>query len=382
MKKQIMLALLLALTAAVTACGSADVTVEVPDGYTLILELGGYGLGDDGNGYKEKTENDDGSVPYVFTKKQHDALTAKIAERLEENMTDSEDWDHVTQITANEDYSEFTFLTDADSLSFKDALLPTGYVMSASFYAVMQGNPDPVIRYEFVNQDTGAVIYSSDSEEETTEVTETTEAPTTEAETETTTEAAAAAEDANRSYENNDYYETIQAAAYKNELGQVIVIHKVRAKQNATVTGTFIFNASDGSVIGKSTDEIVLTAGEANYFRYEYTFDRSYSDTSYKASFKAEPTSDILIGSRNAVEAVQYDHSGDTLYVSFHQVEDGLGAFAKFKLLFYNGDELVGDKEGFFNIYASNLTGKDTTDVAAIPVGDLTFDRVEYAFQP
>ena len=63
-----LIALTLALSTTVTACKNADVTVEMPEIYAKLMEIGDYGLGDKEDGYKEKTQNDDGSVTYVFTK--------------------------------------------------------------------------------------------------------------------------------------------------------------------------------------------------------------------------------------------------------------------------------------------------------------------------
>ena len=39
-----LLALTLALSATVTACGNNDVTVEVPETYAKLMEIGDYGL--------------------------------------------------------------------------------------------------------------------------------------------------------------------------------------------------------------------------------------------------------------------------------------------------------------------------------------------------
>ena len=49
-----------------------------------------------------------------------------------------------------------------------------------------------------------------------------------------------------------------------------------------------------------------------------------------------------------AVEMVQYDISGDSLYVTLQQTGDSLGAFSQFKLLLYKGDTIVYTKETYF----------------------------------
>ena len=390
-----LLALTLALSATVTACGNNDVTVEVPETYAKLMEIGDYGLGDKEDGYKNKTKNEDGSITYVFTKKQYDTIMSQLTSRIEESMSKTDDFEHVTKITANEDYTYFTFVSDEDSLSFQDALMPTAYVMLGNVYSVFKGNPDAEINYEFVNKDTGKVIYSSESGEKITETTtttpettakpKTTTAATTTTKKETTTEAETSAPDepaeekVENTYEHNEYYDIVETSSFQNSIGTTIVIHKVLAKKNVSVSATLLAYASDGSVIGKSSDDITLTEGKYNFFRY--SFDGDVSSAQIQANAQAKKDS-FMTGERNAVEMVQYNMSGDDLYVTFEQTGDELGSFAKFKLLFYKGDQIVDTEDGYFNIYAENLNGKGSTDVASIWVYGTDFDRIEYVYEP
>ena len=54
-KLSITLALTLALSATLSSCGITNVTVEVPENYVKLLEVGDYGLDDNEDGYKKKT---------------------------------------------------------------------------------------------------------------------------------------------------------------------------------------------------------------------------------------------------------------------------------------------------------------------------------------
>ena len=105
-----------------------------------------------------------------------------------------------------------------------------------------------------------------------------------------------------------------------------------------------------------------MTEGKYNYFRY--SFDADVSNAKFDKTVRT--TSSIFDGDINAVEMVDYNQSEDDLYITFKQVADDLGSFAKFKLLFYKGDKIVYTEDGYFSVYAENLTGKDTTDVASI----------------
>ena len=188
-----------------------------------------------------------------------------------------------------------------------------------------------------------------------------------------------APEQTENTYEHNAYFDIVEAASYRDSIGTTHVIHKVLAKSNVTISATLLAYGTDGNVLGKGTDEIILTEGKYNYFHY--LFDSDISNASFRIN--ATPKNDtFMIGERNAVEMVQYDISGDSLYVTLQQTGDSLGAFAQFKLLLYKGDTIVDTEENFLNISAQNLNGKGSTDVAEIWVYGVDFDRVEYVFEP
>lgn len=195
-------------------------------------------------------------------------------------------------------------------------------------------------------------------------------APTTDAQAEELTE---------NTYDNNQYYDVVETSTFKNSINYTILVHKVLAKKDVRVTGTILAYAEDGSVIGKSSDDIVLTAGQYNYFRYSFNNDISNANLQMNAQAKED---NIMVGERNAVEMVSYNQSGSSLYITFKQNVDDLGLFPKFKLLFYKDDRIVDTEDGYFDVYAENMNCKDATDVAEIPVYDLDFDRFEYIYEP
>ena len=247
-----------------------------------------------------------------------------------------------------------------------------------------------VINYEKVeNAVVGEDTITYSKPKETTAATTTAKPKTTTTATTTakeeTTEAETSAPDkpaenkAENTYEHNEYYDIVETSSFQNSIGTTIVIHKVLAKKNVSVSATLLAYASDGSVIGKSSDDITLTEGKYNFFRY--SFDGDVSSAKIQANAQAKNDS-FMTGERNAVEMVQYNMSGDDLYVTFEQTGDELGSFAKFKLLFYKGDQIVDTEDGYFNIYAENLNGKGSTDVASIWVYGTDFDRIEYVYEP
>ena len=180
-------------------------------------------------------------------------------------------------------------------------------------------------------------------------------------------------------YDNNQYYEIVEIGNYVNSIGTQYIIHKVYAKQDVSVSSTAIATDSFGNVIGKSTDDIILSKGQYNYF--SYFFDVDITDASVQ--FQANTTNDsFLTGVRNGVELVTYNQSGNDLYLTFKQTVNTLGAIAKFKILFYKGDDIVNTEYGYFSTYAKNLKGINTTDVAKVWVYGVDFDRIEYIYEP
>lgn len=242
-----------------------------------------------------------------------------------------------------------------------------------------------IIDYEkvengIVNKDTITYSKSKETTAVTTEKSKTTTKANESEKEETKTEMSVSNEPAEENtYEHNEYYDIVETASFQNIIGSTIVIHKVLAKKDVSISATLLAYADDGSVIGKSSDDITLTEGKYNFFRY--SFDSDVSNASIQANAKAESDS-FMAGERNAVEMVQYNQSGDDLYITFEQISDEVDAFAKFKLLFYKGDQIVETEDGFFNIYAENLNGKGSTDVAKIWAFGIDFDRIEYVFEP
>lgn len=247
-----------------------------------------------------------------------------------------------------------------------------------------------VINYEKVdNAVVGEDTITYSKPKETTAATTTAKPKTTTTATTTakeeTTEAETSAPDkpaenkAENTYEHNEYYDIVETSSFQNSIGTTIVIHKVLAKKNVSVSATLLAYASDGSVLGKSSNDIVLTAGQNNFFRY--SFDGDVSSAKIQANAQAKNDS-FMTGERNAVEMVQYNMSGDDLYVTFEQTGDELGSFAKFKLLFYKGDQIVDTEDGYFSTYAENLNGNGATDVAKTWAYGTDYDRIEYIFEP
>ena len=226
----------------------------------------------------------------------------------------------------------------------------------------------------------GSAAATTGKETTTTTQKAETEQTTTTTKTETTT-TAPEEELVEETYESNSYYDIVEQGLFKDFVGYTHIVQKVQAKKEGTVEGTVIAYSPEGSVIGKSEDTIYLCEGEYNYF--EYTFNTDLTDAVFSTSVK---TKDSIThdGDKDAVEMTDYSVSpqmiGATVYVTFKQVGE-IGAFSEYKLLFYKGDMIVNTNSGHFSVYASNLTGPGSTDVAEIMVTESDFDRVEFIYE-
>lgn len=194
-------------------------------------------------------------------------------------------------------------------------------------------------------------------------------------------EAQEAAEASADTYDHNQYYDIVEQSLFKDSINYSHLVYKVLAKKDITVSATVLAYGEDGNVIGKDSDEIVLTAGQYNFFQFSFENDISTAT----AHTTVQPKKDSLFtGARNpnAVEMVQYNQSGSELYITFKQNVDELDQYAKFKILFYKGALIVETDDGYFSSHAKNLNGNGSTDVAAIWAYGIDYDRIEYIYEP
>ncbi len=120
------------------------------------------------HGYKSVTLNEDGSATYVMTKGQHKEMMDEMAESINTDlakMIGSEDYPTITDITANDDFTEFTITTTSTELGLNESLAVIIFYMYGGMYNVFNGTPVDNVHVDFVNADSGEIIGSSDSSE-------------------------------------------------------------------------------------------------------------------------------------------------------------------------------------------------------------------------
>lgn len=117
-------------------------------------------------GFQSITLQDDGSVVYVMTIQQHEQMLADIRENIHaglESMKESNDYKNFTDITANEDFTEFTITTTSERLDMAESFSVMTFYMYGEMYNMFNGTPSANIHVVFLNAETGEVVSAADS---------------------------------------------------------------------------------------------------------------------------------------------------------------------------------------------------------------------------
>jgi len=114
------------------------------------------------------TLNDDGSVTYVMTAKEHKELMKTLEENIDETlegMVGSDDYPNITSIEHNDDYTKFTVETESEELSEAESFSILTYYILGGCYNAYNGTEVSNIHVDFVSADSGDVIDSADSKD-------------------------------------------------------------------------------------------------------------------------------------------------------------------------------------------------------------------------
>lgn len=123
------------------------------------------------NGFKSIILNEDGSATYTMTKKQHKELMDGYRKDINNNLNEmigSEEYPNITNIEANDNFTEFTVTTKNAELDMAESFSVLAFYMAGGMYNAFSGEEVENISVTFVNADTGDVIdiaNSSDMEE-------------------------------------------------------------------------------------------------------------------------------------------------------------------------------------------------------------------------
>ena len=112
------------------------------------------------------TLNEDGSATYVMSKKQHEQLLAETADSINqslEKMVGSEETPNITAVTAKDDFTHFTVTTTSTELGLSESMSVISFYMYGGMYGIFSGHTPDNIHVDFVNEESGDIIFSTDS---------------------------------------------------------------------------------------------------------------------------------------------------------------------------------------------------------------------------
>lgn len=118
-----------------------------------------------GENYISGKLNEDGSVTYKMTKKQHKEMMDGVASSIEEtlkDMVESEDYSF-TEIKHNKDYTEFDVTISGEELTFSDSIATLGFYMYGGMYGIFTGAKADHVVVNYYNAN-GDLISSADSD--------------------------------------------------------------------------------------------------------------------------------------------------------------------------------------------------------------------------
>lgn len=145
-----------------------DVTITIPS--DIIGEVTQEELDEStkNKGYKSATLNEDGSVTYVMTKKQHKELLSVISEEIDKGTSElvgSDTLPDVTSITANDNYTLFTITTKNSETSISEVYSVATFYSFGGMYSAFSGEDIDNIHVDFINAESGELIESYDSKD-------------------------------------------------------------------------------------------------------------------------------------------------------------------------------------------------------------------------
>lgn len=97
--------------------------------------------------------NDDGSVTYKLTKKQHKAMLDEFSAGLDEalqEMVDDEEYAY-TEIRHNADFTEFDVTLSTDEVGLMESIMSLAFYMYAGFYGIFSGQEPENVAINYYN---------------------------------------------------------------------------------------------------------------------------------------------------------------------------------------------------------------------------------------
>lgn len=143
-----------------------DVELTIPADYVAGQTQEDLDSLADEHGFKSIILNNDGSATYTMTKQQHKELLSEYREQINNSlneMVSSGDYPNFTEITANDNFTEFTVKTKSTELDMGESMSVMAFYMYGGLYSVFSGENVDNVSVTFVNAETGDIVDTANS---------------------------------------------------------------------------------------------------------------------------------------------------------------------------------------------------------------------------
>lgn len=159
--------------AVVTETAEDAETIEVDETlFNVELTIPAAYLGDDvtqesldaivaEEGYMSATLNEDGTVTYVMTKGQHDAMLEEMAATIDTSLAEmigAAEYPAIVAIESNDDYTSFDVTISTETVGAEESMSVLAFYLYGGMYQIFCGNEVDDIAVNFINQTSGEVI--------------------------------------------------------------------------------------------------------------------------------------------------------------------------------------------------------------------------------
>lgn len=122
----------------------------------------------DEEGFLSVTLNEDGSITYKMTKKKHGEFLAEMKAELTDfsEYIGTEGYENVSDISANDDLTEFVVYTTSEELNMDESFLSMYFFVAGGMYSTFSGNSVDNIKVVYMNPDTKEVIKEVNSKDQ------------------------------------------------------------------------------------------------------------------------------------------------------------------------------------------------------------------------
>lgn len=284
-------------------------------------------------GFKSTTLGEDGSVTIVMSRSQHkktmEGLSQKIDEALQE-MVGSEDYPNITAVEHNDNYTSFTVTTKSEELGFNESFSVFSFYIYGGMYNSFNGTPADNIHVDFINEASGEVIDSFDSENMGDG---------------STTDASSESNSAN----TGDYAAQLDKEEYTYDDGYGSTYHFIVLKNNSDQTLTIATNSvaynGSGDKIGADSGHLDALGPQSEQLvieSFDNVSDVDHFDTTISAS-KAKWYEDAT-----ANIEVEADVLGDKVIITCTNNGDEPAQSVEGRVIFLKDGECVGFSTNYF----------------------------------